>query len=336
VVRVVQAQDTQHETGLFSLPVEFAFHTPRGEKRFKEMVEKKSHLFRFKLDAEPSLALFDPDHWLLKRVDFPKSEALWARQLTDDPHAIGRAEAAKALGALGTRSAVEALAAAIGREKFWYAQGAIAQALGQAATAEAVQALRRAHQKLEHPKARRMLIAAMGEARDPSLHDLLRETHGREKSYFAFTQSLRSLARRGDPAVRALLDEALAADSWNDVIASGALEALTALKPDDLIAVLLRHAAYGRPHTRRMTAVRCLGQVGAGRDDVRRRLIRLLNDPYLLVQLAVVKALAQVGDERAIPALKKLTQGDLDGRLIRSAEEAVLKLGKGIEDDKKS
>jgi HEAT repeat protein len=55
-----------------------------------------------------------------------------------------------------------------------------------------------------------------------------------------------------------------------------------------------------------MAAVRCLAQVGAGRSDVQDHLISLLNDPYLLVQMAAVRALVQVGDERAVPALKKL------------------------------
>ncbi len=87
--------------------------------------------------------------------------------------------------------------------------------------------------------------------------------------------------------------------------------------------------------TRRMTAIRCLAQVGVGRPDVQDHLIGLLEDPYLLVQMAAVRGLTQIGDERAVPALEKLAKGDRDGRLLRSAQEAVEKLKKGIEDEPK-
>ncbi|MBK7687820.1 MAG: HEAT repeat domain-containing protein [Elusimicrobia bacterium] len=332
VVRVIQAQATNNETGLFALPVTFAFRTAKGEKRFTETVEKRSHLFRFKLDGEPSLALFDPDHWILKKVDFPKNESMWVQQLTVDPTILGRAEAARALGRLGGPVATAALAAALPKEKFWHAQSEIAQALGQIRTPAAVETLLRAHRGVEHPKARRGIIAALGEVKTLDVRAALMESVEAEKSYFAHTQTLRSLAKQGDPEVRPVLDRALRRDSWNDVIRSGALEALTALRPDDVVAVLKRHTAYGVPHTRRMAAIRCLGQVGVGREDVRKHLQELVDDDYLLVQLAAVRALTLIGDERCISALERLTQGHRDGRLIRTAEEAVAKLKKNVED----
>ncbi|MBL0058338.1 MAG: M1 family metallopeptidase [Elusimicrobia bacterium] len=335
VVRVVQTQNTNGETALFRLPVEFGFWMGREQKRFKETVDKKSHLFRFKLNREPEVALFDPDHWILKKVDFPKSEEMWKRQLTVDPHVLGRAEAAKALGKAAGPSAVEALSKALLAEPFWHVQGEIAQALSQIRTPAAAQALLAAHGQVEHPKARRAILYALGEFREGLVRERLLETHAGEKSYFAFNQSLRALARQGDPLILKLIEQALGMESWNDVLRSGALEALTALKPADLVSRLKKHTAYGVPDTRRMTAVRCLAQVGAGREDVQNHLIGLLEDRHLLVQMAVVRGLSQIGDERAIPALKKLTTGDRDGRLIRSAQEAVEKLKKGIEEEEK-
>ncbi|MBL8023963.1 MAG: M1 family metallopeptidase [Elusimicrobia bacterium] len=335
VVRVLQTQATNGETGLFHVPIEFGFRWGKVEKRFKETLDKKSHLFHFKLKKEPDVVLFDPDHWILKKVDFPKSEEMWIRQLTQDPHALGRAAAAKALGKVGGPAVVEALGQAILAEKFWHVQGEMAQALGQIRTPAAAQALLRAHHEVEHPKARRALLFALGEFREIQVRDRLLETHGQEKSYFAFNQAIRTLARQGDPLVMDLIERSLRMDSWNDVIRSGALDALTAMKPADLVVRLKKHTSYGVPETRRMTAIRCLAQVGLGRTDVQDHLMGLLEDPNLLVQMAVIRGLTQIGDERAIPALKKLTTGDRDGRLLRTAEEAVEKLKKGIEDEPK-
>ncbi len=336
VVRVLQTQATNGETNLFSLPVEFGFRSGKGEKRFKETVDKKSHLFRYKLSKEPDLVLFDPDHWILKKIDFPKSESMWIRQLTQDPHVLGRADAAKALGKVGSPAAVEVLANAILTERFWHVQGEMAQALGQIRTPAAARALLRAHAEITHPKARRAILYALGEFREIQVRDRLLDTFAEEKSYFAFNQAVRALARQGDPSALGVIEKSLKMESWNDVTRSGALEALTALKPADLVTRLKKHTAYGVPDTRRMTAVRCLAQVGVGRPDVQDHLIGLLEDPYLLVQMAAVRGLTQIGDERAVPALEKLAKGDRDGRLLRSAQEAVEKLKKGIEDEPKN
>lgn len=333
VVRVLQTQKTGGDTALFQCPIDFAFRWGNREKRFTQTVDKKSHLFRFKLPSAPDVVLFDPDHRILKKVDFPKSESLWTRQLVDDPHVLGRADAAKALGKGAGPAVVEALGNALLAEPFWHVQGEIAQALGQIRTPAAGAALLRAHRVVTHPKARRAILYALGEFRDPAVRDRLQETYAAEKSYFAFNQAVRALARQGDPSVLDVIDRSLATDSWNDVIRSGALDALVALKPADVVDRLKKHTAYGLPETRRMAAVRCLAQVGVGRSDVQEHLISLLNDPYLLVQMAAVRALVQVGDERAVPALKKLAQGDRDGRLLRSAQEAAEKLMKGIDDE---
>jgi HEAT repeat protein len=129
----------------------------------------------------------------------------------------------------------------------------------------------------------------LGEFREESVRDRLLGTYEKEKSYFAFNQAVRALARQGDPSVLPVIENALKRDSWNDVTRSGALEALTALKPVDLVTRLKKHSAYGVPETRRLTAIRCLVQVGSGREDVQTHLIGLLNDPSLLVQMAAVR-----------------------------------------------
>ncbi len=335
-VRVIQTQNTDGENTLFAMPIVFAFQTARGEKRFTENVEKKSHLFKFKLPSEPTLVLFDPDNAILKKVDFVKPESFWVRQLTDDKHVVGRISAAQALGRIASRQAVRALQSALFKERFWAVQGEIAQALASIRTPEAVDTLLEALDRLDNPKARRMLIAALGEVRDHRVLARLKETGPKEESYFAETQSLKTLGRTGDASLMELFKDALTRESWNDIVRSGALDAITALRTPEAVALLLKHTAWGNAQTTRMAAVRCLTQLGAGRDDVRKTMEALTRDKYLLVQIAAVRALTQIGDERSVPALEKLTKGDWDGRLKRMAEEAVKKLKKGIEDSKES
>ena len=334
VVRVLQTQKTDAETGLFSLPVQFAFGGARGEETFTETVEKKSHLFRFKLSSEPTLVLFDPSHWLLKMVSFPKPEAMWIAQLRRPGHMMNRVEAARALGGIASPAAVRALDDAMGKESFWFVQGEIAKAMGKIRTPAATEALLRAHRTAQHPKARRMILAAMGEARDTRLQERLRGTAKDEASYFAENAAWRALARTGDPSAEKGALENLRKPSWNGTLSSGALETLAALKGPEAIPTLKRFVSWGNDQSVRQAAVRLLSEVGEGRDDVRKLFVSLLNDRYLHVRVAAVRALGKVGDERCALALKKLTTGLLDGRLKRTAEEVVEKLTKGIEEEK--
>ncbi len=325
-VRVAQTQKTDHETGLFSMPVVFSFHTSKGEKRFTELVDKKTHLFEFKLPAEPYLVLFDPDHGVLKKTDFPKSETMWTYQLTHDPHVLGRREAAMALGKINSVSAVQALSEALIEEKFWGVQGEIGSALGQISTPEAVEALLYGLKTITHPKARRPCLSALGGSRSACVREELQKFSQTEKSYFTENASLLARGKSGDMSLIAEFPARMKRESWNDILRCGALEAMTALQPPGLVSILKKHTAYGHSHSLRLTAVRCLAKIGAGRADVQTHLLALMNDPYLLVQLNVVKALTDIGNEQAVPVLKKFTKGDYDGRLIRMAEEAVLKL----------
>ena len=86
----------------------------------------------------------------------------------------------------------------------------------------------------------------------------------------------------------------------------------------------------GHSQRLRMAAIRALGSFGAITTQIQNRLLELIEDPFLLVRITAVRLLHQIGDERAVPHLKKLTSGDLDGRLMRLAEEAVQKITKNF------
>lgn len=332
-VRVLQTQVVNDETPLYSVPVEFEFHFNGKPRRFTETVHKKEHLFSYALPSAPALILFDPDHSLLKRVDFVKPESMWILQLTEDPHVLGRIDAAAALGRQGSPGAVQALRQALFQEKFWGVQCDIARALGRANSVGAVDALLEGLRSMEHPKVRRALYEALGSYPSPRVQAEVKARYASEKSYFAEAEALRTLGRMKDPALLGLFKDYLKKDSWNDVLRCAALDAVGSLQISESVAVLKEYTRYGHHPNARMAAIRRLGQLGRGRDDVQTALVELLKDPYLLVQLSAVRALGTLADERATEALMKYTAGDLDGRLKRAAEEAVRKIRNGMEQE---
>lgn len=333
-LRVLQTQTVNDETPLYTLPVEWAVDVGGVSRRFKGTLDKKDQLFCYTLSAPPRLILFDPDHGLLKRVDFAKSEEMWAVQLTEDPHLLGRVDAAAALGRLASPSAVQALRQALLKEQFWGVQVNIARALGHAGMAGAAEALLEALRQIQHPKVRRAIYEALGSYPTPKVEAEIRSGLPHEKSYFAQSEALRSLGRMKDPSLLSLFKEYLKKESWNDTFRCAALDAIGSLQLAESRAILKQYSRSGyHPHVR-MTAIRRLASLGrGGREDVQNHLVGLLEDKHLLVQLTAVRALGTFADERATDALMKYTTGDYDGRMKRAAEETVRKIRKGMEQE---
>jgi aminopeptidase N len=332
-VRVLQTQAVSDETPLYTLPVTIELRSAGKSRRFKESVDKKEQLFSYPAPSAPDLVLFDPDHSLLKRLDFSKPESMWIVQLTEDPHVLGRIDAAEALGKLGSPSALQALRQALFQEKFWGVQGEIARALAKTHLTGALDALLEGLRQIEHPKARKALYEALGSFVNPRVLAEVKSRGSSEKGYSAEAESIRTLGRMKDPALLGLFKDYLKRESWNDVLRCAALEAIGMLQLAESFTILKEYSRYGYHPNVRMTAIRRLGLLGRLRDDIQPVLIELLSDKYLLVQLAVVRALANCADERVTDALMKLTTGERDGRLKRAAEEAIRKIRKGMEQE---
>jgi aminopeptidase N len=246
---------------------------------------------------------------------------------------LGRLDAAQALGRLGSPTAVQALRQALLQEKFWGVQSEAARALARVGTNTAMEALLDGLRQVEQPKTRRAIYEALGSYPNPRVLSEVRGRFDSERSYFAEAEGARTLGRMKDPSVMGVLKEQLKKDSWNEILRIGAIDGIASLQMPESVQILKEYSRYGQHPNVRMTAIRRLGGFGRVREDVQAFLVGLLDDPYLLVQLAVVRALGTFADERATDALVKYTKGDRDGRLKRTAEEAIRRIRKGMDQE---
>lgn len=331
-VRVVQTHATSPETGLFSVEAEFAFLTKSGEKRVKATIDQKSHFFVFPLREEPRAVLFDPDHRLLKKADFPKRESWWRVQLEEAANPLARIEAAHALASTAGPRAVAALQSALHQDAFWGVRAEAAKALGKCRGENAWTALVGALDVIDHPKIRRAIYASLRGLGGQSVANEIDKRWRSEESYFAEGEAIRTLASLRHPRLTRILEEELGKISWNDILRIAAVEAMAASRSSEWVPRLMEFTRPGHHQRLRMAAIRSLTALGPGREDIQHLFVTLTGDPFLLVRLAAVNGLKQIGDERVLPALRKLTDGDLDGRLKRFSEEAIEKIGKGIDE----
>ena len=136
------------------------------------------------------------------------------------------------------------------------------------------------------------------------------------------------------PRAGELLRKAARRDSFTDVIRQHAYRGLAEARDDSAIGLLAEGTNWGHPAQGRRAAAGALAQLIRGRRDreardVREKLELLLADRDFRVQAAAIEALGVAGDAAAIPALRRLIDRELDGRLRRRAKEVARDLGEG-------
>ena len=147
------------------------------------------------------------------------------------------------------------------------------------------------------------------------------------------TNSLFLTGRLNDIGIDVLAKGAMRKESQNDVIRTGALQGLAELKDERALPIALEWAKRGRSNPLRGTATLALGRIGQlsdrAKDAAYDRLVELLQDEWLRVRINACNALADLKDAKAIAELSRAVDRDLDGRVIRTAREAIARLRDG-------
>jgi aminopeptidase N len=320
---VRQTQNRGDGTPVFSARVKCVAWLADGKSEERAFdVTGAEHRFHWELPDDPVGVRFASDGAPLFAIDFERPETFLTTQLERDQDPLGRVEAAEALAASATPSAVEALARAFAAEKRWTHKVELAQALGGARLPAARDALAAALADA-HPRVRAAAAAALGRFREPEAAAAGVARLGRERHPLVRAQLVRSLGRTredaGLPAVRAAVGEH---GTWNELVRRCALEGLGAARRREDESLLRAELAPDRPELVRAAAARALAEIYADLDDktaVRETLEKLLPQGFHVAR-AAMGALRTLGDPRAAGALEKLAaERFLDGRLKRLA-----------------
>jgi aminopeptidase N len=332
-LNVKQVQQLDALTPLFDLPVIVYFQSKQHNYECQIRVNAAEQTFGFVLEERPELVRFDRHGDILKTLTFGRSVEMLIYQLERDSTVAGQIEAAHELGKLASRKAVDALIAALQRDAFWGVRVEVAKALGEARTQTAKNALLTGL-AIEHSRVRRAVVDALGQwKRDQVVADeLWRRFEAGDTSYFVEAEIGKALGRLkvGTSFERSVA--ALDRHSWNDIVQMYALTGLGALRDVAGVAVAVEWSHYGRGLWARIGAITALGDLGqldVARLGVVEHLSDLLTDSSLRVREASARALAKIGDTRALPALERTIARDADGRVVRLAREAMQAIKSG-------
>ncbi|MBD1831151.1 M1 family metallopeptidase [Cyanobacteria bacterium FACHB-472] len=364
-VTVTQTQAASDNNGskseLFDLKIPIAFGYSQQQETdpdkqnpkstiFKVRVNEREQSFYFPLEEKPGYVSFDVGNNFLKTVSLEYPVAELKAQLQFDPDPVSRIYAAEALAKKGGLEVVKVLAAALQNDSCWGVRAEVAKQLSEVKLDQSFDALVVGLQDKE-ALVRRAVVQALAQIKTQESYKALKPLVEKgDASYYVEAAAANAIAGIGaahldekpkqEKKVLKLLHWVLKEKAgWNEVVRTGAIAGLSQLKTSpEALNLILEYTAPGVPQALRLAAIRALGAISTGQNNVNlerilEQLSELSKETFFLTQVSVAIALGQMETPKAIAILQSLADQTPDGRVRRIAEEAVERVQKNVGSD---
>lgn len=320
IVKIKVEQGQSGEPFEFPLEIKLAFASAKKTYTFK--ISEKENAFQIPADSEVEWFSVDPQFKILKTLSIKAPNEMLVWLLREGETVIERVEAARSLKEKSSESVIDALREAVLGDKYWGVAAEAAKTLSVIRTDYAYEALKKCL-AVKHPKARRAVVKAMGEFRREETIELLRPVLQNDKSYFVESEAATAIGRTKSRQAIPILKKATATESFQNVVAQGAIAGLKEFPGDkDIADLLVDKSRYGNHHRVREAATFALGKF-AENHIVFDHLKILLADKWFRVRINACRAIADAELTKAIPDLTWVAEHDLDHRVRRVAEECI-------------
>lgn len=334
-LNISQTQKLSEQVLLFDFPLTIRFISEEGkiDDRTVRIVEAKED-FSFDLDFKPAIVRIDPELAVLAKIEFRPPNELLKAQAENEKDMIGRLHAVQAYGGKKDKPSIDLLADRLANDSFHGVRIEAARALARTHTDEALAALA-PHLKTEDDRVRSDVVAAVSKFFLPEAREALMTVAAEDANPEIVADAIQGLGKYPIEEVSGTLITALERDSYRHSIAVAAIRAMKTQADPAYIAPLSTHLEtskekfFSRDYG---TALQTLAILSREEDtDVRDRVRYLLgsqlNHPNESLRPEIIKAMAMLGDKRAIPVLETVTNtGPADDASAKAAKEAITKL----------
>lgn len=330
-LNVKQVQAPSEQVLLFNFPLPVRFQLKTGATNRVVTVKEREEDFYFPLPEAPELVRIDPDYTVLAKVRFSPPPPMLQAMLAATNDVMARLLAVAQLSGRKDHDAVTKLKAALNQDPFHGVRIEAARALRAAHTDEALEALLASTPQADARVRLQVREALSGFYRESVLAST-RDVLQSEKNPDILAAAIRALAPFNHPETEGLLLQYLQSDSYQNLLADAAVDAIRAQEDPAYLAPLLetlkrREAAFTSHGF--AAGLSTLAQVARNEDQkgsVREFLVGQVNHPKRSVQRAAIAALGTLGDSKAIPVLETFAHAAKDSPERQAAERAIASL----------
>jgi aminopeptidase N len=327
VVEVNQTFADKDSKQPFEFPLEIQIGFANSTETMVFDITRESEHFIHVTSERPVWLAVNARYAVFGELDVRMPTDLARTALRSASSAAGRWSAAQILAKRDDEPTVQALATCLNNEsEYWGVRAEAAHALSEIRSPSAREALVKAT-SVSHPKVRCAVVVSLGDFRHEQAFTALRPLALSDPSYLVEASAAQALGATRQAEGFDVLVSLLNRSSWADVIQSGTLKGLGALRDKRAIPHALAKSKYGNPQRARRSAIRMLPKLSQ-EQAVREHLEQLLEDDHPRVRSDVIAALVDMGDAACIPALRRCLERDNDPSVRRSAKEALLALPK--------
>ena len=325
LLTVEQVQEADHLTpAAFRLPM--VLELAVGEKRLRLPIDikRRKETIQIPLPAKPRYVALDPEHDIMKLMEFPRSDEELLYGLARSSFVLERIRCARELVAFGHEAVIAALLKAARGDRFWGVRIAALSSLGEIGArhpglVDRIAELARG----QKPRVRRAVAWALGRiGGDEAVKHLRRMVRTEESKYNAGMALLGIARTRREDAFGALSKE-LGRESHRDVLRQIIFDGFVLLKDPRAVPVLIEYTRPSYRNEAREAATKALGKLGIPDERAEARLIELIRDPWFRVRSAAARSLAKLKSAKAAPALQDALRSEpMD--TVQSAFEGAL------------
>ncbi len=315
-LQVHQTQKLDEQTPLFRLPTTLAITEDVGKTRVVPVViEGASQEYVIPSAAKPKMVEIDPEGWLIKELDFEKTNDENLFQLAHASCVLARLDAARALvpKAKTDPEVARALAGAWKREKAAEARRQFIELL-----CNGDEIFRGALLEAGRDSEPRARVAAIGGLvklkRDQAAESVLRSTwtNPRESSG-ARREALRGLVNWKVKDSDALLADGIKISAAHHALAATALELRLEKSDTESRKLAALYSRFGQPLALRNTAIAAFSRLAKNDPALEAVLLSLISDPIKSVRIQAWHTVGELGLKKALPALEAQLSHERDG-----------------------
>jgi aminopeptidase N len=320
-VEQTQRIDEMTPAFAFTLPIELYVDDEPSLQVIELAIDSRRQEIAIPLKIEPRMVVVDPLLTVLMSKTVEQPTERFITQLRDGPTLPSRLDAAVALGTRPDSDTTAALRQVVADSTLHHALRArAATSLGELGEESVL--INLLSESRDDARVRRAVVDALRETGSSDAVSQFRSIAvNPSESYETRGAALRGLGDFGEPADAAILISALEVDSADDEVRQQALRALADLDEADGLGAAIQYSMPGTLNRTRAVAIGTVGSLAPHDVDAAvDALLPLLNDREVRARNAAGRALAEIGDERALTDLDRLAKSARDPRFREQCE----------------
>ena len=330
----------QTQTGDDGVPEAFHFTlrvvlvAEDGTERVVDLpVRERERVWAVPTEVEVASIRVDPGYRVLGQIRLSGPDG-WLVSALSDPDPVMVVRAARGLIATDSSRGLVAVQQALGEHPHYGARAAIANELAGRGGSDIRDVLIDALGAETDPRVQRALVSCLGRFRDSETADaILSLLSGELATWQLEGAAVVALGSTRDPRAAAAIRPHLDTESWSHWVPQRALMGLASTEDPAVLEILLDRTSAAWPDRIRGAAATALGRLADHVESVRtasiERLIEMLGEPGFRARMLAIGALGTLSDPRAASALDIVHRSAPDGRLRRTAYEALVKVRRG-------